>query len=67
LDRLFQGNAAYLPIVGALIAAYGGFTLGRGFLAGRRRFHEYGLSTFAESTVRLALAVGLLIAGAGTV
>ncbi|HSG80446.1 MAG TPA: hypothetical protein VLD62_12765 [Acidimicrobiia bacterium] len=67
LDRLFQGNAAYLPIVGVLVTVYGGFTLGRGFLAGRRRFHEYGLSTFAESTLRLVLAVVLLLAGASTV
>ena len=63
LDRLLDGEVLYLPIAGALIVAYGGFALGRGFLAGHRRFHEYGLSTFAESTLRLALAVALLAAG----
>ena len=46
-----------------LIAGYGGFALGRGFLAGQRRFREYGLSTLAESVLRLVLAIGLLAAG----
>jgi O-antigen/teichoic acid export membrane protein len=65
LDRLFDGEALYLLTVAALIAAYGWFALGRGFLAGRRRFREYGLSTFAESVLRLVLAIGLLAAGVG--
>ncbi len=65
LDRLFEGQALYLAIVAALVAGYGGFALGRGFLAGRRRFREYGLSTFAESVLRLLLAIGLLAAGVG--
>ena len=67
VDRLLDGNVAYLPIAGLLILVYGGFALGRGFLAGRRRFHEYGLSTFAESTLRLAAAIGLLAIGATAV
>jgi len=65
LDRLFEGEPLYLVIVAVLILGYGGFALGRGFLAGRRRFREYGWSTFAESTLRLVLAVALLAAGAG--
>jgi len=65
LDRLFEGDPGYLITLAALIAGYGGFALGRGFLAGRRRYREYGLSTFAESMLRLALAVALLIAGVG--
>ncbi|MCB2223057.1 MAG: hypothetical protein KQH83_02690 [Actinobacteria bacterium] len=65
LDRSFDGDAWYLLILGVLIVAYGGFAIGRGFLAGRLRYREYGLSTFAESMLRLVLAVALLAAGVG--
>ncbi len=65
LDRLFEGENLYLVIVAVLIAGYGGFALGRGFLAGRRRYRDYGLSTLAESVFRLALAIALLAAGVG--
>lgn len=65
LDRLLDGEPAYLIIVAALVAAYGGFALGRGFLAGRRRYREYGLSTLAESAVRLGLAIVLVVLSAG--
>jgi len=67
LDRLLEGEPVYLAIVAALIAGYGGFALARGLLAGHRRFKEYGLSTLAESALRLALAVLLLAAGVGAV
>ncbi len=65
LDRQFDGDPWYLVILAALIVAYGGFALGRGYLAGRLRYREYGLSTFAESMLRLVLAIGLLAAGVG--
>jgi len=65
MDRLFEGDPWYLVTLVALIAGYGGFALGRGFLAGRQRYREYGLSTLAESILRLVLAVALLIAGIG--
>jgi O-antigen/teichoic acid export membrane protein len=65
LDQLFAGDASYLPVTAVLILAYGGFALGRGFLAGRGRYRQYGLSTLSESVLRLALAVALLAAGAG--
>jgi len=65
LDRLFDGDPWYLATLAALIAGYGGFALGRGFLAGRQRYREYGLSTLAESMLRLILAVVLLTAGVG--
>jgi O-antigen/teichoic acid export membrane protein len=67
LDRLLDGDPAYLALVAALIAGYGGFALGRGFLAGNRRFREYGLTTLSESLFRLALAIVLLSLGVGTV
>jgi O-antigen/teichoic acid export membrane protein len=65
LDRLFSGNSAYLLILAPLIFGYGGFALGRGYLAGQRRFKEYAYSTIGESVVRLALAAAVLAAGAG--
>lgn len=65
LDRLFEGEGLYLLVVAALIPAYGGFALGRGLLAGHRRFREYGWSTFSESTLRLVIAIVLLTLGAG--
>ena len=66
LDRQFDGDVLYLVILAALILGYGGFAVGRGFLAGQLRYREYGLSTFAESMVRLVLAIGLLSAGIGS-
>jgi len=65
LERLLADDWAFLPVVAAVIAAYGAFALGRGYLAGRRRFKEYGICTFAESALRLALASALVIAGVG--
>lgn len=67
LDRLLDGEPAYLAIAGALIVGYGGYALGRGYLAGNRRFTEYGLTTMVESLLRLALAALLLWFGAGTI
>ncbi|MCJ7726313.1 MAG: hypothetical protein MUP76_08015 [Acidimicrobiia bacterium] len=65
LDRQFDGDLWYLVILGTLIASYGGFAIGRGFLAGRLRYREYGLSIFAESMLRLVLAIVLLAIGVG--
>jgi O-antigen/teichoic acid export membrane protein len=66
-DRLLEGRWVFVVITGALIVAYGLFALARGLLAGRRRFKEYGLAVLAESLLRLALAIVLLLAGFGTV
>jgi O-antigen/teichoic acid export membrane protein len=65
LDRLFDGEWAYLIVIGVLVAAYGGFALGRGYLAGNLRYREYGLSTMAESVLRLVVAIALLALGVG--
>ncbi len=65
LERLLEDDWAFLPVVASVIVAYGAFALGRGYLAGRRRFKEYGLCTFAESALRLTLASALVIAGVG--
>ena len=65
LDRLLAGDPWYLVILAFLILGYGGFALGRGFLAGRLRYRDYGVTTLAESVLRLVLAAALLAAGVG--
>ena len=67
LDRLLDGEPVYVVIVAVVIAAYGGFALARGLLAGHRRYKEYGLTTMAESVVRLIAAIALLAIGLGSV
>lgn len=67
LERLLDGRLVFLPVVACVIAAYGGHSIARGTLAGRRRFNAYGWSTAAESLVRLAIVGILLLVGAGVV
>ncbi|MFQ5948038.1 MAG: lipopolysaccharide biosynthesis protein [Acidimicrobiia bacterium] len=67
LDRFFAEDRIYLVISGALMLGYGAYALARGYLAGQLRYREYGLSTLAESALRLAVAVLVLIAGAGAI
>ena len=65
LDRFFAGNAAYLLVLAPLVVGYAGFAIGRGYLAGRRRFKEYAYAISAESLSRLCLAGALVAAGVG--
>jgi O-antigen/teichoic acid export membrane protein len=65
LHRFFAGDAAFLPILALLAIGYAGFGVGRGYLAGQRRFKEYAYAVSAESLLRLCLAGALLAAGAG--
>jgi O-antigen/teichoic acid export membrane protein len=67
LDRFFAGDGVYLPILVLMIIGYAGFLLGRGYLAGQRRFKEYAYAVSAESLLRLCLAGVLLLGGAGPV
>lgn len=64
LDLFFLGEALYAPLAVVLILGYGTFAVGRGALAGRRRFRSYGLATGAESMVRLAAAAAFLLVAA---
>lgn len=66
-NQLLDGEPVYLVIVAVLIAFYGAFALGRGLLAGHRRYKEYGLTTMAESTLRLVAAIAILALGFGSV
>ncbi|MGH9052598.1 MAG: lipopolysaccharide biosynthesis protein [Acidimicrobiia bacterium] len=60
-ERLFLGEGAFAVAAGLIVIGYGLFALGRGYLAGRRRFRAYGLVTGAESISRL-VAAGLVLA-----
>lgn len=62
---LLDGHPMYVVVTVVLITAYGLFALGRGALAGHRRFADYGWATMAESVVRLVVAGAILAAGAG--
>jgi len=65
LDRFFVGDTGYLLVLVPLVVGYAGFALGRGYLAGRRRFKEYAYAISAESLSRLCLAGALVAAGVG--
>jgi len=59
--RLFGGDAIYALLVVATVLTHGGFALARGYLAGRRRFRSYGMTSAAAALVRLAIA-GVVLA-----
>ncbi len=65
LDRFFAGDAVLLVVMVLLVIGYAGFAVGRGYLAGRRRFKAFAYAISAESLLRLCLAAGLVAAGAG--
>ena len=66
LDRFFAGDTGFLFVLGPLVVGYAGFAIGRGYLAGQRRFKEYAYAVSAESLLRLCAAGALLVAGVGT-
>ena len=62
-DALFHGAEGSFPFVAALtVAAFGGFVVVRGALAGRYRFGWYGAATGAESAGRLFVAAVVVLA-----
>jgi len=63
---LFAGAGDLALVVAAITLAYGVFVMARGDLAGRRRFRAYGLVTAAESVLRFALAVPVLLLWSST-
>jgi O-antigen/teichoic acid export membrane protein len=63
-ELLFLGEESYALAGGLLVLGYGLFALGRGYLAGQRRFRAYGLVTGAESLWRLAMAALILAVAA---
>lgn len=61
LDRFFEGQAAFVAIAAVLLATRGLLAVGRGSLAGRRRYSAYGGSLMAEGTALLVMAAVVAI------
>lgn len=57
LDRFFDGNPWFILAIAAAVASRGILAVGRGFLAGRRRFVAYGVVTGLEGMLLLPAAV----------
>ncbi len=57
LDRFFEGEAVFVAIAAVVFFSRGLLAVGRGLLAGRRRYTAYGGTLFAEGLALLAIAV----------
>ncbi len=62
LDRFFEGSATFIAVAAAIFASRNVLTVGRAFLAGRRRFLAYGVAIALEGVALVALAA--VVAGA---
>lgn len=66
-ERLFAGRPIYVIQMGLMMLGYGMLFLGRGVLAGERRFAAVGLLLGSESMFRLLLAIVILWLGGDAV
>jgi len=62
VDSLLRGDLRFVGFIAATIATHTVFVIGRGHLAGWRRFRAYGMSSGAASLLRLAIAAVILMA-----
>jgi lipopolysaccharide/colanic/teichoic acid biosynthesis glycosyltransferase len=62
-DTYFDGDDSFVWFVIATVGFHFFFVVGRGYLAGFRRFRSYGYVSGAASVVRLVIAVGVVIVG----
>lgn len=62
-DSYFDGDASFVWFVIATVAFHFFFVVGRGYLAGHRRFRSYGYVSGAASILRLVIAVIVVIIG----
>ncbi len=60
-DRFFEGDGAWLLPAMLVVLGHGVFVLGRGYLAGRRRYTSYGLVSAGAALLRVLLAVAVLL------
>ncbi len=67
LDRLFVSDPVFVLQAGAMLVGYGMLFVGKGILAGHRRFAGVGWILFGESMLRLAAAVVFLLVVASAV
>lgn len=63
VDDYLNGDARFVAFTAIAVAAHFVFAVGRGFLAGRRRFRAYGLASGWASIARLGMAIPLAIVG----
>lgn len=60
-DDYFDGEFAFVGFVIATVAFHFLFAVGRGYLAGHRRFRDYGMVSGSASLLRLMVAIGVAI------
>jgi exopolysaccharide production protein ExoY len=60
-DDYFDGDAKFIFFVFATVAFHFYFAVGRGYLAGYRRFRAYGLVSGSASLFRLVIAIGVVV------
>jgi O-antigen/teichoic acid export membrane protein len=65
VDRFFEGNVAFIAVMALLMLGRVVMTLGRGTMAGRRRFAAYGISMMFEAVTLTGLGVLFAVLGAG--
>jgi hypothetical protein len=63
-DSYFLGDTSFVWFVIGTVSFHFFFAVGRGYLAGYRRFRSYGYVSAAASLFRLALAIGVVMIGA---
>jgi len=62
-DTYFDGDDSFVWFVVATVVFHFFFVVGRGYLAGFRRFRSYGYASGSASIVRLVIAVAVVILG----
>ena len=60
LDALFSGERVFIPLSVLSVITMGVFAIGRGELAGRLRYRDYGLVTGGQAVLRLVAGLGLI-------
>lgn len=63
-EQFFGGDLGFVLLVAASVAIHGLYVVGRGHLAGRRRFRSYGFATAAMPVSRLIVTAAVLLVGA---
>ena len=64
-EEFFEGEMGFVVLVGASVLTHAVYVVGRGNLAGTRKFRSYGVATAGMPVARLAVALVVLAAGTG--
>lgn len=64
---LLGGDTGYVPVAALMFPGHGLLVVGRGFLAGRRRFVAYGIAVGLDAMVKLVATIVVVLAGWGPV